>query len=276
MYGYTLIPMLTFDGMNNVTPNVKTNTSVSSASQVFTTFGDDYAAYNKVFKLYTGSLEKKMPVATIANEKLVVTSDDGSDYIKIYPTYTEAGYNHTTFEADITFNCTGNVGFDLLQSDNSTAVRFNIFTYNMSNGYFKMQATNTSGGNGNTVDAYLDTTGDKAHTLNLKVDHYKLDGDILVAFWLNGTLKYIIDSRLATNETTGNIDSKNTDGVLLSGTRYYTYSVNTAGKEAAKTDFGQICLNTNSNFSGSISFDNIMFTQTVTTEAPDYNTTLKK
>ncbi len=275
IYGYTLIPMLTFDGMNSVVPTVKTNTSTSSASQVFTTFGDDYAGYNKAFKIYNGVLTKNMPTASIVNEKLVVTSDDGSDYIKIYPTYTEAGYNHTTFEADITFNGAGNIGFDLLMSDNSTAVRFSTFTYNMSTGYFKMNATNTSGGSGNTVDAYLDTTGDNAHTLNLKVDHYKFESDILVAFWLNGTLKYIIDSRLATDETSGNIDSKNTDGVLLSGTRYYPYSGAAVGKEAVKTDFSQFSLNPNSNFSGSISFDNIMFTQTVTTEAPDYNTTLK-
>ena len=217
-----------------------------------------------------------MPTASIVDEKLVVTSDDGSDYIKIYPTYTESGYNHTTFEADITFNCnTGNIGFDLLMSDNSTAVRFSTFTYNMSTGVFKMNATNASGGSGNTVTTTLATTGDNAHTLNLKVDHYKLDGDILVAFWLNGTLSYIIDTRLVTDETTSNIDSKNTDGVLLSGTRYYPCNNNTAGKEAVKTDFSQFSLNPNSNFSGSIAFDNIIFTQTVTNEAPDYNTTLK-
>ena len=276
VYSYTALPMLTFEGMNGVTPTVKTNTSLSSASQVFTTFGDDYTGYNKVFKIYNGVLEKNMPTASIVDEKLVINSDDGSDYIKIYPTYTEAGYNHSTFEADLTFDCnTGNVGFDLLMSDNSTAVRFSVFTYDMSTGVFKMNATNISGGTGNTVTTTLATTGDNAHTLNLKVDHYKLENDILVAFWLNGTLTYIIDSRLATDETTGNIDSKNTDGVLLSGTRYYPYNGTAAGKEAVKTDFSQFSLNPNSNFSGSISFDNVIFTQTVTNEAPEYNTTLK-
>ena len=279
----TLIPMLTFDGMDGVTPNVKTNTSVSSASQVFTTFGDDYAVYNNIFKIYNGVLEKNMPTASIVDGKLAVTSDDGSDYIKIYPTTTESGYNHSVFEADLTFNCSGNIGFDLLQSDNSTAVRFSNFTYNMSTGYFKMNATNTSGGTGSTVDIYLPTTGDNAHTLNLKVDHYKVNydtesgtyKDIVVAFYFNGTLKYIIDSRLATDETASNIDSKNTDGVLLSGTRYYPYSNSTAGKEAVKTDFSQFSLNPNSNFSGTISFDNISFIQNVFEGEPDYNTTLK-
>lgn len=276
IFSYTELPMLTFEGMNGVTPNVTTNTSTSSASQVFTTFGDSFSAYNKAFKIYNGVLTKNMPTASIVDERLVVNSDDGSDYIKIYPTYTEAGYNHTMFEADITFNCnTGNIGFDLLMSDNSTAVRFTNFSYNMSNGEFKMNTTNASGGTGSTVKAYLDTTGDNAHTLNLKVDHYKFESDILVAFWLNGTLSYIIDSRLTTDETTANIDTKNTDGVLLSGTRYYTCNLNVAGKEAVKTDFSQFSLNTNSSFSGSLTFDNIIFTQTVTNEAPDYNTNLK-
>ncbi len=272
----TLIPMLTFDGMDGVTVNVPVNNTTTSASQVFTTFGADYAVYNNIFKIYNGVLTKNMPTASIADGKLAVTSDDGSDYIKIFPTTTEAGYNHSVFEADLTFNCnTGNIGFDLLQSDNSTAVRFSNFTYNMSTGYFKMNATNTSGGTGSTVDITLPTTGDNAHTLNLKVDHYNLGNDILVAFYFNGTLKYIIDSRLATDETTGNIDTKNTDEVLLSGTRYYPYSGTAAGKEAVKTDFGQFSLNTNSSFSGTISFDNISFIQNVFEGEPDYNTTKK-
>ena len=272
----TLIPMLTFDGMDSVTVTVPTNTSTSSASQVFTTFGDDYSVYNNVFKIYNGVLEKNMPTASIVDGKLAVNSDDGSDYIKIYPTTTESGYNHSVFEADLTFSCnTGNIGFDLLQSDNSTAVRFSTFTYNMTTGVFKMNATNASGGSGNTVTVTLPTTGDNAHTLNLKVDHYKLDNDILVAFYLNGTLAYIIDSRLATDSTSDNIDSKNTDGVLLSGTRYYPYNVTATGKEAVKTDFSQFSLNPNSNFSGTISFDNISFIQNVFEGEPDYNTTLK-
>jgi len=266
----TLIPMLTFEGMNDAT------VTISSSANVFTTFGSDYATYNKAFRIYNGAPAKNPPNSSIVNEKLVINSDDGSDYIRIFPTYTEDGYNHATFEADITINGTGSM-YPILyeEADTSKVFQMKTLSYNASTGEFKFAPTNASTSTGLYATTTLPTEGENAHTVNLKIDVYELDGDVLILFYLNGTLSYIIDSRLVTDENvTKNFNYKNTDGVPMSA-YYGTYNVNTEGKETPFTQFSIFSMHTDGGFKGTLSFDNVLFTQTVTNEIPVVNTTLK-
>ena len=266
----TLIPMLTFEGMNDAT------VTISSSSSVFTTFGSDFATYNEVFKIYNGTSTKNPPYSSIVNEKLVVNSDDGSDYIRIFPTYKEANYNRATFEADITINGTGSMYPTLYGADASSKVfQMKSLSYNASTGELKFNPTNASGSTGSTASVTLPIEGEKAHTFNLKIDVYDIEGEVLILLYLDGTLSYIIDSRLVTNENvTSNFNYKNTDGVPMSA-YYGTYNVSTEGKETPFTQFSIFNINTDSGFKGTLSFDNVLFTQTVTNEIPVVNTTKK-
>lgn len=270
IYGYTALPMLTFDGMNDAT------VTISSSSSSFTTFGDEYAAYNKAFRIYNGTSTKNPPASSIVNEKLVINSDDGSDYIRFFPTYTEEGYNHVTFEADLTINGTGSMYPVLYESNASSKVfAMKTLSYNASTGVFKFNPTNASGSSGSTIQTTLPTEGENAHTVNLKIDLYDLDGDVLILFYLNGTLSYICDSRLVTDaNVTSNFNYTNTDGVPMSA-YYGTYNINAEGKETPFTQFSVLNINTDGGFSGTISIDNVMFMQTKTNEIPDVNTTRK-
>ena len=270
IYGYTLLPMLTFDGMNDAT------VTISSSSNVFTTFGSEYAAYNKAFRIYNGTATKNPPASSIVNEKLVINSDDGSDYIRFFPTYTEEGYNHVTFEADLTINGTG-LMYPVLYESNASSTVFQMknLSYNASTGEFQFAPTNASDSAGSTIKTTLPTEGENAHTVNLKIDLYDLDGDVLILFYLNGTLSYICDSRLVTDENvTLNFNYKNTDGVPMSA-YYGTYNIKTEGKETPFTKFSILNINTHGDFKGTISIDNVMFMQTKTNEIPDVNTTRK-
>ena len=265
VYDYTLIPMLTFDGMNSVV--------VNASNKAFINFGADYAAYNNVFKLESAN---NVPTATIKNEKLVVTSDDGGDYIRIYPTYTEEGYNYASFEADITINGAGTIYPVLFENLNAKNTVFKIrsLTYSTSTGELKFAATNASGGGGTDIKATLPTTGDNAHTFNLKIDVYDVNGDVLILLFINDKLSYFVDSRLVTDENVNaNQWWKNTDGVPFSSSFYATYDGRVAGKETPFTKFNVFEFLAGSDFRGSISFDNVSFTQAVTSDIPVVNTT---
>lgn len=278
IYNYTLIRLLTFDGMENRALEVFANTNTTWTSQRFISVGE---GYDKIFRAWNGAITngaatKEYPTAEIKDGKIWINSTDGSDYLEIHPTYTEEGYNLSTFEADITFLSSGNFTTDLRTKIGGTAIRFQNFVYDMSKGYFKWNATNGSGGTGSTIDIYLPTEGENAHTLNLKIEWYTDGTEILNAYYFNGKLVYIIASELCNDETSGNIDGTNTDGVKCSGTRYYSYNVNNAGKEAPVTDFSVFHMLFNSAAKGSIGFDNISFTQVKVNEKPDINITLKK
>ena len=268
----TLIPMLTFDGMDGVTAQISTSNS-SFGSQPFTTFGEQYSAYNNVFKIYGVNASLTAPTAKVENGKLVINSADGADYVYIYPTATEANYNYTVFEADICVEfVSGSCGFDL-SGTQGTNMRAKVFSYNKDTGLLKLQFQDKSSSAGNTIQATLDTTGENAHTFNLKIEQYKVGSDMVGAYYINGNLSYIIDTRLCTDETTGDIDYKNTDGVLVTGTRYYNHTKQEAGKETVFTDFSYVVFNPWTNANINITLDNVSFIQSVTNESPNYNTT---
>ena len=273
MYNYTLTRLLTFDGMENRALEVFANTNTTWTSQKYISIGE---GYDNIFRAWNGSVgTKENPGAEIKDGKIWINSTDGSDYLEIHPTYTEADYNLCTFEADITFLSSGNFTTDLRTKTGSTAIRFQNFIYDMSNGYFKWNATNASGGTGNTIGIYLPTDGENAHTLNLKIEWYTDGTNILNTYYFNGDLVYIIASEAAPEGGASNWDGRNTDGVYLSGTRYYSYNVNNAGVEAPVTDFSAFHMLFNSSAKGSIGFDNVSFTQVKVTEKPDVNITKK-
>ena len=115
IYNYTLIRLLTFDGMENRALEVFANTNTTWTSQRFISVGE---GYDKIFRAWNGSITngaatKEYPTAEIKDGKIWINSTDGSDYLEIHPTYTEEGYNLSTFEADITFLSSGNFTTDL-------------------------------------------------------------------------------------------------------------------------------------------------------------------
>jgi hypothetical protein len=271
-----LLPMLTFDGLQDTSFTTTANSKTAWSSIPYIDMPDD--AYDGIFRMWNAVRDnsKAYPTADIANGQIYVRSSTGSSYFEICPSHTEEGYNFSSFEADITFGVSGSFTTDLRTKTGATAVQFSVFSYNMDTGIFKCGATNKSGNVGSEISTTLTTTGENAHTLNLKIEFYTDGYDVINTYYFNGKLVYIIASELCTDETAGNMDSVyNTDGVPISGTRYYTFSSKVEGKEAPLTDFSALTLLFGSSCNGYVALDNISFTQTKVAEKPDVNITLR-
>ncbi|MBR3805287.1 MAG: hypothetical protein IKJ13_00415 [Clostridia bacterium] len=188
---------------------------------------------------------------------------DGGDYLYITPTVKSGSYNHSSFEADLTFTfdtslTTGKATyytFTAMSDDKKNSFRFNI-EYNIDTGEITFTVFNNENTYGSSqMKKVIGTPGEpgkESITLNYKLEYYFIGSDIVILNYFDGNLVYAVNSR-------ENQSYKTADGVSVDYNTYFYYNSTTPTKPY--NTFGRIGINSLSGKGSTLTLDNLRFVQ---------------